>query len=165
MKRRVFAAITTSLLVVPFGVTAARANPVNNISESTSPMKQFGKNYAHANRMGRSGGMDRMLEQLNLSDEQSQQIEEIKTQSRTNNESLYQEIEAIHEEMRSLLAEDPSVEQLREQHQKMQALHQQLGDNRFETMLQIREVLTPEQRSQMAELIIEKRERRGDFQR
>jgi Spy/CpxP family protein refolding chaperone len=35
----------------------------------------------------------------------------------------------------------------------LQNLQQQASDRRFETMLQIREVLTPEQRNQMAELM------------
>lgn len=39
----------------------------------------------------------------------------------------------------------------------MQNLHQELGNNLFETMLEIREVLTPEQRTQMAELIEQRR--------
>lgn len=106
-----------------------------------------------------------MLEQLNLTPEQSQQIETIETESRTQNETLHQEMQAIHDEMRSLLASDTSVEQLREQHQKMQDLHQQFGDNRFETMLQIREVLTPEQRSQMAELMEQRRGEKRDNDR
>ena len=63
--------------------------------------------------------------------------------------------------MRSLLANDASEEQLRQQHQNIQGLRQQLGNNRFETMLQVREILTPEQRTQMAELIEQKRGRRG----
>ena len=68
--------------------------------------------------------------------------------------------------MRSLLASNASEEQLRKQHQNIQGLRQQLGNNRFETMLQVREILTPEQRTQMAELMEQKRGRRGypDFE-
>jgi len=64
-------------------------------------------------------------------------------------------------EMRSLMASDASSEQLREQHQKIRDLHQQMGDQRFETMLQIREVLTPEQRQQMQQLMEQNRPERG----
>jgi Spy/CpxP family protein refolding chaperone len=63
--------------------------------------------------------------------------------------------------MRSLLAENANPDELRQQHQQIQTLHQQLGNQRFETMLQVREILTPEQRSQMAELIQQHRGRRG----
>jgi periplasmic protein CpxP/Spy len=161
MKRRIFAALLTSGLILPLSVSATQANSLtNNIQESVSTMNQFAQNHApHAKRVGRGGGMKKMLEQLNLTPEQSQQIETIETESRTKNDTLHQEKQAIHEEMRSLLGSDASVEQLREQHQKIQAIHQQLDDNRFETMLQVREVLTPEQRNQMAELMAEKSER------
>jgi len=70
-------------------------------------------------------------------------------------------MQAEKQEMRSLLQSDASTAVLTEQHQKLQALRQQKGDNRFETMLQVREILTPEQRAKMAELISQKAERRG----
>lgn len=162
MKRRIFAAVATSSLILPFGVNAARANVANKNPEFPSTIRQIAQNSPHHKRMGRGGGMEKMLEPLNLSDEQSQQIEAIKKQSSTDNETLHQEMQANHETMKSLLTGEASVEQLREQHQKMQALRQQLDDNRFETMLQIRAVLTPEQRTQMAELMAQKRERRGE---
>jgi Spy/CpxP family protein refolding chaperone len=50
------------------------------------------------------------------------------------------------------MATDASTEQLQQQHQQLQNLHQQLGDRRFDTMLQIREVLTAEQRTQLSQL-------------
>jgi len=46
---------------------------------------------------------------------------------------------------------------LRQQHQEVQGLRNQLDNQRFETMLEIRQVLTPEQRTKMAELM----EKRG----
>ncbi len=50
-----------------------------------------------------------------------------------------------------------SDDQLRQQHQEMQALRQQVETRRFETMLQIRKVLTPEQRAKAAQLMQEHR--------
>ena len=64
--------------------------------------------------------------------------------------------------MRSLLASDVDPEQLRQQHQQLQDLRQQASDRCFTTMLEIREVLTPEQRIEWAELI---RQRRGSHGR
>lgn len=165
MKRRIFTGIATLGLILPLGISAARANPTYDaVAEFTSTTQQVAQYHSPgAKRMGRGEGMSKMLEQLNLTPEQSEQIETIKTESRAQNDALHQDMETIREEMRSLLASDASVEQLREQHQRMQEVHQKLSDNRFETMLQIREVLTPEQRSQMADLMSEKRTRRGDF--
>lgn len=165
MKRSIFTGVATLSLILPLGVSGAMANPTDDaFTKFTPATQQIAQHHSPGGkRMGRGEGMSKMLEQLNLTPEQSEQIETIKTESRDQNDALHQDMETIREEMRSLLASDASVEQLRQQHQRMQELHQKLSDNRFETMLQIREVLTPEQRSQMADLMSEKRTRRGDF--
>ncbi|VEP13046.1 P pilus assembly/Cpx signaling pathway, periplasmic inhibitor/zinc-resistance associated protein (fragment) [Hyella patelloides LEGE 07179] len=115
--------------------------------------------------------MGTLLQQLDLTSEQSQQIEAIREQSRTENDTLYQEMQANRSQMRShraspwarsLFTDDASSEQLRQQHQKIPDLSQQLGDRRFEMMLQVREVLTPEQRTQMATLMSQYQGRRGN---
>jgi Spy/CpxP family protein refolding chaperone len=55
--------------------------------------------------------------------------------------------------MHSLLTSDASTDKLRQQHQQIQKLHQQLDDQHFETMLAVRQVLTPEQRQQLDKLM------------
>ncbi|MEM7758334.1 MAG: hypothetical protein AAF298_09445, partial [Cyanobacteria bacterium P01_A01_bin.40] len=47
------------------------------------------------------------------------------------------------------LLSDASSKELRKQHQKFQALVQQLNNNRFEMMLQTKEVLTHKQLTQL----------------
>ena len=74
---------------------------------------------------------------------------------------MREELQQARDQMRSLMVADTNSDELRQQHQQIQTLHQQLGTQRFETMLQVREVLTPEQRSQMAELMQQHRGRRG----
>ncbi len=171
MNRLMISAIATALLISPVAVNAASLNwetndfpesrPALRISER-SPVTQLAHNNFHqGKRRGGYGGMKKVLEQLNLTPEQSQQIEAIHERFHSDNETLYQEMRTNHQEMRSLLASDASEEQLRQQHQNIQGLRQQLGNNRFETMLQVREILTPEQRTQMAELMEQKRGRRG----
>lgn len=54
-----------------------------------------------------------------------------------------------------------SAEELRNQHEQVQELHQEMGNLRFESMLEMREVLTAEQREQFAELMQERPENRG----
>jgi Spy/CpxP family protein refolding chaperone len=156
-------AIATALFLSPLAVNAASLNSeTNNFAQLRSPVTQLAQNnFRQAKRRGRYGGMKKVIEQLNLTPEQSQQIDAIHEQFRSDNETLYQEMRTNHQEMRSLLASDASEEQLRQQHQKNQSLRQQLGNNRFETMLQVRKILTPEQRTQMAELMEQKRVRRG----
>ncbi|MFE4106788.1 Spy/CpxP family protein refolding chaperone [Almyronema epifaneia] len=99
---------------------------------------------------GRRG--DRWLEQLDLTDAQTAQIQTIKEQARTNNAGLRQQLQQAHEELQSLMASDASSDQLRQQHQQVQTLKNQLATQRFEMMLAIREVLTPDQRAELATL-------------
>ena len=163
MKRGIFSAVATALVIFPLGVYAASINSApNTLEESQSTMKQLAHNhFHHGKRRGKGDGIKKLLQQLDLTPEQSQKIEAIHQQFHTENETLYQEMQANHQQMRSLLASDASSEQLRQQHQKIQDLHQQLGGKRFESMLQVREILTPEQRAQMAELSAEHRGMRG----
>ncbi len=104
---------------------------------------------------------EKLIEQLDLSEEQAEQIRTIREEARAENEDLRTQVQQAREQMRSLLDSDASNAELEQQHERMQALHQQMGDRRFQTMLQIREVLTPEQQQQLAELMEQRREQFG----
>ncbi len=155
MKWRTFSVVAATLLILPLGTYAAQINQkVNNNQESATNMANLAQyQVKHGRKHRRGEGFKRLLEQLDLTADQSQQIEAIQEKSRTEKETLRQQMQTRHQEMRSLFTSDSTPEQLREQHEQLQALHQQLANNRFETMLQVREILTPEQRTQMAELM------------
>ncbi|WP_019503988.1 Spy/CpxP family protein refolding chaperone [Pleurocapsa sp. PCC 7319] len=155
MNWQTFSVLTATLVILPLGTYAAQPNPeVNSTQEFRTNSVQLAHNHGkHGRKWGRGAGMKKLFQQLDLTSEQSQQIEAIQEQFKTDNETLRQQMQTQHQEMRSLMASDATSEQLRAQHQQVQDLHQQLGNNRFETMLQVREVLTPEQRTQMAELM------------
>ena len=73
-------------------------------------------------------------------------------------------MKAAREQMKALMSNNnSSSEELRQKHQQLQSLRQQMAERRFDTMLQIREELTPEQRSKMAELKPKFGGRRGKF--
>lgn len=160
MNWRIFLAVTGASLILPLSTYAAESNQnqtTNRVQESN--MTKIAQHSRHGKR---GGGMQRVLQQLDLTPEQLQQIEVIQEQSKNQSQALRQQMQTQRDEMRSLLASDATPEQLQQQHQQAQNLHQQLGDNRFETLLQVREVLTPEQRTQMAELMAQRLERRGN---
>jgi Spy/CpxP family protein refolding chaperone len=113
--------------------------------------------------VGQIQKLERLMEQLNLTPEQSEQIKAIKEQSKTEAQAQMEQMQTSRQEMRSLFASDASTEQLRQQHQQVEQLHQQLGINRFETMLRIREVLTSEQRVKIAELMEQHHGKRFDL--
>jgi periplasmic protein CpxP/Spy len=163
MNWKTFSAVIVVLFILPLSTYAATLNQDNNTQEFRTTMGKTAQNYDQKGERGDRGErMDKLLEQLNLTPEQSQNIEAIQNQSKTDRETLRSQMQAQHQEMRSLLASDASTEQLRQQRQQVEELHQQLGNNRFETMLRIREVLTSEQRAKIAELMEQHRRKRFD---
>lgn len=94
----------------------------------------------------------RALEQLDLTPDQQEQVQAIREQARTETEDQRQQLRESRQQLRSLLASDASRDQLQQQHREIQQLHQELASERFEAMLDVREVLTPEQREQLAEM-------------
>ncbi|MGD1921676.1 MAG: Spy/CpxP family protein refolding chaperone [Pleurocapsa sp.] len=155
--------IAIALVTLPLGAYAVQShletgNELNSIQESTN-MRHFAQRNEHGKR-GR--GLDKLMQQLDLTPEQSQQIEAIQEDSREIAEDLKEQMRSQREEMKSLMASDADAGELRTQHQEAQSLHQQASNNRFETMLSIREVLTPEQRAEMAELVEQHRGKRSD---
>lgn len=151
-------AIAATMLILPFGINTVQAqqyNPGDSVMESYR--------NKHEGKRGMRGGISKLTEQLDLSPEQSEQIEAIREQSQTDSQALVDRLQTNRQEMQSLLTSDADPEQLRANHQDGQNLRQQLSDIRLETMLEIREVLTPEQRTEMAELMAQRRGRRfGD---
>ena len=163
MNQKTFLAVTAALFILPLSTYAATLNQDNNTQESMTTMGKIAQNYDKKGKRGDRGErMGKLFEQLDLTPEQSQNIEAIQNQSKSDREALRSQMETQHQEMRSLLASDTSTEQLRQQHQQVEELHQQLGNNRFETMLRIREVLTTEQRAKIAELMEQHRGKRFD---
>lgn len=159
MKWFALSSIAAVSLLLPVSTYAAQSHlSANNMrGESVGVMSESLAQTPpeRPGREGRQGGdrnpMDR-FQQLDLTTEQSQQIQAIFQQSKTENESLRQQMEAAREQMESLMSGNATADQLRQQHNTMQNLHQQLDNRRFETMLQIREILTPQQRARLAEL-------------
>lgn len=158
MNWKTASAIAATMLILPFGINTVQAQQYNlrdSVMERSERNKQ--------GEWGMRGGMSKLTEQLDLSPEQSEQIAAIREQSQTDSQALVEQLQTNRQEMQSLLTSDADPEQLRANHQDGQNLRQQLSDIRLETMLEIREVLTPEQRTEMAELMAQRRGRRfGD---
>ena len=152
-------AIAATMLILPLGINTVQAQEYNS---GDSVIERSYRNK-HEGKQGMRDGITKLTQQLDLSSEQSEQIEAIREQAETENQLLFEQLQTNRQEMQSLLTSDANPEQLRANHQDGQNLRQQLSDIRLETMLEIREVLTPEQRTQMAELMAQRRDRRfGD---
>ncbi|HIK12743.1 MAG TPA: periplasmic heavy metal sensor [Oscillatoriaceae cyanobacterium M33_DOE_052] len=112
-----------------------------------------GPGGGHGGGMGGGMGGDRLLQQLNLSQEQLQQIENIRTQYQSQFQTQMEQMQQTREQMGNLLASDASEGDLRNQHNKMTQLHQKMAELHFNQMMEIRRVLTAEQRRQWAQLM------------
>ncbi len=161
MNWRQISILLAASVILPAGSVAA-AQQLNTSSTSVTQTNTFVRSgkIAQASpdgsgfkgRRRRKGGMKQIFQQLDLSTEQQERIKAIRQESKQNNSSLRQEMKQAQEKMRKLMVSDTSDSELRKQHEQIQSLKQKLGNQRFETMLKIRQVLTPEQRTKMAEL-------------
>ncbi|NJL90590.1 MAG: Spy/CpxP family protein refolding chaperone [Coleofasciculaceae cyanobacterium SM2_1_6] len=89
---------------------------------------------------------DRITRELNLTPAQVSRSQEIRQQYANQIEPLETQIRQIREELRTLLGSSTSTEaQIRQKHQEVQQLRQQIGNLRFDGQLAFRQILTPEQ--------------------
>jgi len=95
---------------------------------------------------------------LNLTPEQTTQIDQIRTEGRETQRNKRQAFHTAREQMLKMMASEASDDQLRAQRQVVESLHKEMEEARFEHKLKIRKVLTPEQRQKWVEL---KQHRKG----
>jgi Spy/CpxP family protein refolding chaperone len=116
------------------------------------------------NRLDRSENADmpsgKVLKQLNLSTEQLQKLKAIRDRDLARIRELSQQSRQANKELRDLLAGTESSDMIRTKHNQVLALQQELRSKHFERMLAMREILTPQQRSQLNE-IMQKNRRNG----
>ena len=126
---------------------------------------QIAQMYSQKRRRHWGEGLQKFLDRLDLSDEQSTQIKAIYRRYYQANQESRQELQEAREEMRSLLTSEANPNRIRRKHREIQSLNQELGNSRFEAMLKVREVLTREQRQEIADMMAEYRGRRGYYRR
>lgn len=94
-----------------------------------------------------------LLQQLNLSSEQQQQIKQIHLQYRqkiTNKKNI---IARLQQQLSDMMVGTEPVELLRAKNKQLNVLHQEVGLLHFESMLAIREILTPQQREKFRKIV------------
>jgi len=93
----------------------------------------------------RGRGPQRLMEELNLSQAQMQELEEIQQKYQDQFSRQRQELHQAQQELSELMAGTASNRQIRNKYRQVSQLRQQMGALHFESMLEMREVLTPEQ--------------------
>lgn len=161
MNWRTISTVTAAALILPLGAFALQTQPsVSNTQVETSVVAQRMESGSFRERINER--RQQLQRELNLTSEQSEKIRDIRAQAKEDMQSVHENLKEQREAMRSLLTSNANPNRLRQQHQKIQDLKESIDDQRFETMLEVREVLTPEQRSQMSELMLQRRERHGN---
>lgn len=137
-------ASTVAALTLSIGSAAVFINPNPWLSQ-----KSIAQDVNPTNRPDRP--MPRWIGELNLSQDQIQRIQQIHNQYKDRMSQSVQSLRQGQQELQTMMAGTASQDQLRDKHRQVEALDQQVRQLRFESMLAMREVLTPEQRRQFAQ--------------
>ncbi|HAC63967.1 MAG TPA: hypothetical protein DCF68_10620 [Cyanothece sp. UBA12306] len=147
------------LLTLPLQSPIALANPVASLN-CLSPNCQ---EQIYAQRYGnkpRRRGAEKLMEQLDLSDTQIQQLNTVRQKYRPQLEELRKKIQGTRQELGQMIQGNASSTDLTKKHQELTNLDQKMHNLRFQSMLEMREILTPEQRVRFAQLMQQRRENR-----
>ena len=100
----------------------------------------------------------RLIQELNLTPEQTQRIQTIQNQYQGQIAQRKQAVRQARQELFGLMAGTATESQIRQKHDQVETLKQQAEEVRFNSMLAMREVLTPQQRRQFAERMQNRRD-------
>jgi periplasmic protein CpxP/Spy len=105
-----------------------------------------------------------VLRRLNLSDAQLLKLKAIRENQKTETHATNKQLQQAQTELQTMMADSSPSARVREKFSQVQSLKQKLGQLHFERMLATREVLTPPQRSQLVEVLKQRRQgRRKSF--
>ena len=104
--------LATTLSILPITAYGETGDQFNFPSTEMTFAHRFGQsNEARGQRI------DKLLQQLDLTTEQSQQIETIRQQAKNNLQDLRQQMQTQRQQMESLFASDADAESIRNQYQ------------------------------------------------
>jgi len=126
-------------------------NP-NNLAELPDSADKFA-----ANSPDMPSG--KVLKQLNLTPEQLQKLKAVRDRDQTQMRELGQKLRQANKELQDLLAGTEGSDVIRAKHTQVMELKQELQNKHFERMLAMRDILTPQQRSQLKDIMQKSRDR------
>ena len=96
---------------------------------------------------------DKMKEELNLTAEQSKEIDQLHEDMRADAEPIRTQLRALKEKMHALWSdENPNEKAIISLEHQMSALELKLSELRIQMRLDMMEILTPEQRAKLKEM-------------
>ncbi|BAU13153.1 putative Spy protein [Leptolyngbya sp. NIES-3755] len=154
MLRRVAIVVASTVLIVVGSAAVLRAIDFRQsnhfIAQAPSPGDRPGR--------GEMG----LLRELNLSADQTSRIQQIRSRYRDQMKRDRDAARQAQQELRTLMAGTANDDQIREKFRQVKELRTKAADAQFNSMLEIRNVLTPEQRQRFAERMEQRRGRMRD---
>ena len=135
-------------------LTLGSATAATAVSNPVEP-----QTIAQNQRPNRPGGKEGgMFDRLNLTADQKQKMQAIRDRYKDQVSQRMQAVRQARQELETMMAGTANASQMREKHRQIIGLRQQLEEVQFESTLAMREVLTPEQRSQLAQMMQQRRQ-------
>ncbi|MGB3511785.1 MAG: Spy/CpxP family protein refolding chaperone [Microcoleaceae cyanobacterium] len=147
---RLLISTVVGLLVMPLTISSVLATPnYNNFSGKVSQTEQSQQSQ---------GSQEGIFQQLDLTEEQTQKIMTIRNQHQEDIVKSLENLRGAQEELNNMIISSSSDNQLREKHSEVIQLRKELAELQFDTILKMREVLTPEQLEKWSTLMKQRRE-------
>lgn len=140
------AAIILSLSVPKLAV----ANPTEGIFYEISQRNNFRQEDPNSPPIG-------LFDELDVTPEQKQEIQEIRDQHRVTLEQQQQQLADVQRELNQLIASEAPKEEIRQKHDQLLQMTEDLRQLNLDVMLQLRDILTPQQRARFAEIMQNRR--------
>jgi periplasmic protein CpxP/Spy len=107
-----------------------------------------------------AGNLNNLAKELNLSGDQIQKLQQLRKNAQGKNKERRQTLQAAKQELNQLIQGNASNDQVRQKRQQVQSLQREIADTNFENTLAIREILTPEQRVKLQQIVAQRRQNR-----
>jgi Spy/CpxP family protein refolding chaperone len=98
-----------------------------------------------------------LFDELDVTPEQKQEIQEIRDQHRVTLEEHEQKLAEVQRELNQLIASESPKEQIRQKHDQLLRMTEEMRELNLDVMLQLRDILTPQQRARFAEIMQNRR--------
>jgi periplasmic protein CpxP/Spy len=108
-----------------------------------------------------AGGVGKLVKELNLSPDQIRRLQQLRTAAKGKNRERRLALQTARQELSTLLQGNASADQIRQKRQQVQTLQREISDSNFENTLAIREILTPEQRVKLQQIVQQRQQNRG----
>lgn len=151
-RRRYLLTLTVIILSIIYSFPVFAGSPLSSLKHVFGWSNQIviNHNYPLVAQQNRSISL---LQQLNLTSEQHQQIKQIHRQYKQQIQQKKNAIAKLQQQLSDMMVGNEPVEVLRAKNQQLSLLRQEISTLRFESMLATREILTLQQRQKFRELV------------